>query len=356
MRENVYFLKSVPGEDDAAYASRLGDALEKLDAFGFIEDRDIVAVKTHFGETRKSGYIRPPYLRAVGDRIRAKGGVPFLTETSTLYRGRRNNAISHLALVSDHGFGYEHTGMPAIMADGLMGDEEIEVEVPGKIHRRVKIASLLAKVQALVVMSHFTGHLGAGFGAALKNTGMGLASRRGKLAQHSTARPSINKKACTRCGMCVRWCPEDAISMNDESALINSKKCVGCGQCLAVCRFDAVKYNWGATYEDLQKNVVEHAWGAHLCVPGKSLYLNFLTRISKDCDCMTVYEQITPDIGVLISGDPVAVDAASLDLVERHAGKRLSALAYDIPYRHQIDYARELGFGNPDYGIVEISP
>ena len=122
-----------------------------------------------------------------------------------------------------------------------------------------------------------------------------------------------------------------------------------------MCRFDAVKYNWGATYEDLQKKVVEHALGVYSVFQGKSLFINILTRISKDCDCMGhTYEKIAPDVGILVSRDPVAVDAAALDLVEKRAGKALSQLAYDIPYRVQLDYAKELNFGNQKYTLIKV--
>jgi uncharacterized Fe-S center protein len=293
-------------------------------------------------------------MKMIGDMIKEKGGYPFLTETQTLYKGRRTNAVIHLAHAQNQGFGYDQTGMPIIMADGLYGDEEVEVPVRGKLYQEVKIASLIAKMQGLIVVSHFTGHLATGFGACIKNMGMGCSSRKGKMIQHSTAKPKVKKKACTRCGMCVKWCPAEAVSLTEKTAVIDSSKCIGCGQCLAVCRFDAVAFNWGATYEDLQKKVVEHAWGVANAAGDKVLYINFLTRISKDCDCLSDYEQIVPDIGILVSGDPVAIDTASLDLVEKVSGKRLPDMAFNIPYRVQIEYAREIGFGSPEYELVEI--
>jgi len=354
MNEAVYFIRTADQEPEDLIAGKLRKLIEEKNLFGFIEKNDMIAVKTHFGETPKSGYIRPLHIKLLGDLVKEKKGKPFLTETSTLYKGNRSNALDHAAHAHNQGFGYEATGMPVIMADGLYGDEEAVVEVPGKIYTSVNIASLVTKIQGMVVASHFTGHLGAGFGAALKNLGMGLSSRKGKMAQHSTARPSIIVKKCTRCGMCVKWCPENAITMNDASAVIDSAKCIGCGQCLAVCRFDAVGYNWGATYDDLQKKVVEHAWGVHRSLEKKVIYINYLTRISKDCDCMEVYEKIVPDIGVLVSADPVAIDAASLDLVEKAAGKGLGEMAYNIPYRVQLEYAREIGFGSDGYDLITV--
>lgn len=350
----VYFLKTENNVSDEILADKLKALISKESLFSFISEKDMVAVKTHFGESDKSGYPRPVILKRIGELVREKNALPFMTETSTLYKGNRDNAVIHIEHALRQGFSFENTGMSIIMSDGLYGDEEVEVAINGKIYNSVKLASLIVKSHALVCVSHFTGHLIAGFGAAIKNMGMGCASRKGKMIQHSTAKPEIMPELCTKCKQCITWCPAQAITMTDDSALIDSGKCIGCGECLAVCRFDAVKYNWGATFEELQKKIVEHAFGVYKANEGKSVYINILTRISKDCDCMPRYENICGDIGVLVSHDPVAIDAASLDLVEKYSGKNLSDMAYDIPYRFQIDYAKEIGFGDSAYELIEI--
>ncbi|MCK4761671.1 MAG: DUF362 domain-containing protein [Candidatus Aminicenantes bacterium] len=354
MKEKVYFIKIKDKEDDRHICRKLKKAIEDKDFFSFIGPKNLVAVKTHFGEEKSIGYVRPLYFSMMGELIKRKGAVPFLTETSTLYSGRRANAVQHIGLAKEHGFTFGETGLPIVMADGLLGNDEIEVDIPGKIYKKVKLAALIVKTQALLMVTHFTGHLVSGFGGALKNMGMGCASRKGKLIQHSTAKPSIKIKACTGCGECLRWCPKDAITLKDKKAVIDKKSCIGCAECLAVCRFDAVGYNWSATFVQLQQKIVEHAMGVAEANKGKTIYFNFLNRITKDCDCVGGPEIIVPDIGVLISYDPVAIDAASLDLVEQTAGKKLSQIAYDIPYKSQIEYARELGFGNPDYELVTL--
>jgi hypothetical protein len=176
------------------------------------------------------------------------------------------------------------------------------------------------------------------------------------MAQHSTSKPKIAKKKCTACGTCITWCPQDAITLVDEVAVIDARLCIGCGECLAMCRFDAVKYDWGATHEDLQKKIVEHALGVYSLFQRKSLFINIVTRISKDCDCMGhTFQKIAPDVGIVVSRDPVAVDMAALDLVEKRAGQELSQLAHDIPYRVQLEYAKELDFGNPEYTLITES-
>ena len=354
MKEKVYVIPIVDNEPDEEVCRKLQAAIRAKDLFSFIQARDLVAFKTHFGEENSHGFVRPLNFKMMGALAKGRQALPFLTETATLYSGMRHQAVSHIELAQRHGFGIENTGLPIIMADGLTGDEELEVPIPGRIYQKVKIASLIVKAQALVVVSHFTGHLASGFGAALKNMGMGCASRRGKLEQHSTATPSVRKKKCTACGACVRWCPAQAITLEENAAQIDKKLCIGCAECLTVCRFDAIGYNWSATYEQLQRKIVEHAWGVAESKKGKAIYINFLNRITKDCDCMGAYKKVVPDVGVLIAFDPVAVDAASLDLVEKKAGKPLTAVAYDVPHRVQIDYARQIGFGNPDYQLVPI--
>jgi uncharacterized Fe-S center protein len=321
----------------------------------FVKNSDMIAVKTHFGESNKTGVARPIIIKKVGELIKEKKGIPFATETSALYKGKRSDAVRHIEHAYEMGYDFNAIGMPIIMADGLYGHEEIEVPINCEEYETVNVAALVDKIQGMVVVSHFTGHLAAGFGAALKNIGMGLSSRKGKLLQHSTAQPAIKKKQCNSCGVCLKWCPADAITMSDECAVIDANKCIGCGECLAMCRFDAVAYNWSVTYNDLQKKITEHALGVVKACPGPILFINVLTRISKDCDCMPGYEPIVPDIGVLLCSDPVAIDAASLDLVEKTMGKPFSESAYDIPYRIQIEHAQKIKFGNADYELEIIS-
>ena len=354
MQAEVFFLPVDDHEPDHEICGRLEKFLLGQKLFFYVAPRDLVAVKTHFGEEAAGGIIRPPYLAMFGRLLKERGGLPFLTDTQTLYSGRRTNAVTHVELANDHGFGYEKTGLPIIMADGLLGEDEIELPIPGRIYSKVNIASLIVKSQSLLLASHFTGHLVTGFGAALKNLGMGCASRRGKLQQHSTSKPSIRVKKCTGCAECQRWCPVEAISLQQGIAVINRKACIGCAECLAVCRFDAVGYNWSMPQVEVQKRMVEHALAVVQNKKNKLLAVNFLTRISRDCDCIKGHQRIMPDIGVLVSRDPLALDWASLDLVEERAGRPLGQLAHDLPCRVQLEYAAELGLGSASYRLVEI--
>ena len=224
--DDVFFVPVSDGEDPYSIAKKVKYLYDHSNAGGQFKKGDYIAVKTHFGESTNTTHIKPRIVKVIIDKLKQAGTLPFLTETSTLYRGKRSNALDHTALAVEHGFGFDKMGVPLIMADGIFGDDEKPVEIKGKHFNVVNIAAQIAKVQGVMVISHFTGHMGAGFGGAIKNIGMGLASRRGKLKQHSTISPRIDAGACTACGVCLEWCPKDTISMVDGKAFIHSENCI----------------------------------------------------------------------------------------------------------------------------------
>ncbi len=332
---------------------RLKDLLNAAEFANYIPDKDFVAVKTHFGEKHSITHVPPSFFKPLASRIKQAGGRPFFVETSTLYKGNRSDALSHLELALDHGFTPENTGMVVMMADGLKGDSEYEVEISPQPKTVVNIAGLLRKINCLVTVSHPTGHIAMGFGGTIKNLGMGLSSRKGKLIQHSSVKPSIESTSCTGCGQCVKWCPEDAITLVNKVAVINPDICIGCGECLTECRYDAVLYNWGMDNTRIQEMTAEHALGV---VKGRScFYINYLVNFTKDCDCFgTVKKPLIADIGLLASSDPVALDEASISLIEDINQKPLSEIAYpELDPRVQTNHGEKIGLGKREYTLVE---
>lgn len=356
MSEKVYFIKLQDGASSQAQV----DALEKLYAAGgfdkIVAKRDFVAVKMHVGEKNNTTHIRPELIKAVVDHAKAAGGQPFLTETSTLYKGERENAVKHIMHAHRHGFGIDRVGAPFIMADGLTGNTEYEVQIDGELHKSVKVAREIMSADAMIVVSHPTGHPATGLGACIKNLGMGLASRMGKMREHSAMMPEIDAAKCRYCQKCMQWCPQEAIVEKADKAFILAEKCIGCGECLAVCRFDAVKYDWNAESGTTQKSMAEHAYGIVKGKKGKCLFINVMVDMTHDCDCFSVkQEKMIPDIGILASVDPVAVDKATLDLTAQNHGKTLAELAYaHHDAMIQLRHAVKVGMGGLEYELVEI--
>jgi len=214
-----------------------------------VKKRGLTAIKIHFGERGNTAFIRPILVRPIVDAIRDAGGSPFLTDANTLYVGTRGNAVDHLHTAALNGFGYSVVGAPVIIADGIEGRDEVAVPVGLKLCKEAYVGSAVARADSLVSLAHFKLHEAAGFGGAIKNIGMGSASRRGKMAQHSEVAPAVISEKCIGCGTCRDQCAHGAIKLvkrppdvpapNPKAVnivKIDPKRCVGCAGCIHACR------------------------------------------------------------------------------------------------------------------------
>jgi uncharacterized Fe-S center protein len=154
----------------------------------------------------------------------------------------------------------------------------------------------------------------------------------------------------------MKWCPVDTIIERKGKAFIVEDRCIGCGECLAVCTFDAVKYNWGVQSEELQRRIAEHALGVIIDKRDKSLFLNFMTDMTKDCDCLgSRQKRIIPDAGILASTDPVAIDQATLDITREKFGKDLGRKSWPgLSPERQLEHGEKIGLGTRKYRLVKI--
>ncbi len=357
------------GENTLAKIRKLFDAAGFA---GFIEKNALTAVKIHFGERGNDTFISPVFVRCVVDRLKKAGAKPFITDTNTLYRGSRHNAVDHLQTALEHGFAYATVGAPLIIADGLRGESHTTVTIRKKHFARVKIADAVARAHSMIVLSHFKGHEMAGFGGAVKNLAMGCAPSQGKCAQHAS-RFSVQAEKCIACGLCMANCPEHAIAWRTEGenkhAVIDKEKCVGCGECLTVCAPKAVNIDWATEIGPFNERMAEYAYGAVKEKAGRVGYINFLMNITPDCDCVPWSDTpLVPDIGILASKDPVALDQACFDLVNKQAGFAHSHLKGNLEagadkfkgvWAHtlgevQLAHARHIGLGSTEYKLVSL--
>lgn len=309
--------------------------LKNTGAHAVVEKDTVCAIKLHVGEEGNSNYVSPLYVRRVCDHIRNAGGSPVLSDTTTLYRGRRYRGDLHIDLAREHGFDFA----PFVVGDGLYGDDHVDVNGS-------KIASLYARITSMICVSHFKGHLNCGFGGAVKNLGMGCAAKGGKLRMHSRSKPTINQAKCTRCLRCVSYCIVDAVKESANGLVIDHNVCTGCGGCMSLCPEKAIVFSWDAASADIQKGIARHA--ADSVCSAHVFYINFLINISPNCDCFRTNEpMIAGDIGILASTDPVSLDQACYDMIKRE----IDDLHPGVNAQDQLAFAEEFGVGERVYEI-----
>ncbi len=290
--------------------------LKKSEWFETIKEGEIVAVKVHVGERGNLGYINPNFARIVVEEIKARGATPYLTDTNTLYSGGRHNGIQHSITAMQHGFGYAAVGAPFLPADGVRGLDYREVEVDGRHYTKAKLAGGILQAEKIIFLTHFKGHIEAGFGGSIKNLSMGCASVAGKMEQHAAAKPSVDFEKCVGCRQCYWACPVDAITMENKKAVIDYDLCIGCGQCVAACNYGAMNPGSAAETKDFIEKVTEYAYAAREYFGENAFYINFAMNITPDCDCWPANDvPVVEDVGFLAGRNPFALDRATMDLV-----------------------------------------
>ena len=382
-KSQVYFtdLRTRPGLN-------LPDKLEKLVKAAGIEKLDcadkFTVIKLHFGEPGNMAYLRPGYVNRIVGILKSLGAKVYLSDSNTLYKGGRSNAVDHIKSAMRNGFNPIEVDAPVIIADGVKGTDYVEMPVRGGKHcTSAKIGRAIADADVVVSVSHFKGHEQAGFGGALKNLGMGAASVGGKLFLHSDSQPFVDAAQCKGCGICKNNCAHEAISIAERKAVIDYSKCVGCGQCVASCLFGAVGYNQDPNVVTLNEKIAEYT---KAIVDGKpQFHVSLLMDISPECDCWGHNDAaIAPNIGMAASFDPVALDQACADLVmaaprlengnalqdalEGKAGHGRSEGVHcshddkdifhivhpDTCWESGLEYGEKIGLGSRDYELVKI--
>jgi hypothetical protein len=250
----------------------------------------------------------------------------------------------------------------------------VEVEIDGKYFKKVKIGAAAYHADSLISAAHVKGHVLFGFGGALKNIGMGLGARSGKQMMHADLKPEIVAKKCEGCGLCVKWCPTNSLKLERRPgrekllSVLNGASCIGCGECVVTCQHEAIKISWSGAPQSVQEKTVEYAWAIAKDKQHKVGAVNFLMDISPDCDCLGRTDaSVVPDVGILASDDIVAVDRASIDLINRQPSLCNTVIPQDklgetdkfgvihgVDWMPQFTYAEQIGLGSSVYELRSI--
>ncbi len=287
MKSTVYFTRDLSPEA----------VLRLYDALG-IQLPGKVAVKVHSGEPGNQNFLRPDFWKPMIDKV---GGA--IVECNTAYDGGRNTTKAHKITMERHGW------VNAAEVDILDEKEDLELPIPcGKVIHKNFVGANLANYDSLLVLTHFKGHPMGGFGGALKNISIGIASSRGKQYIH------------------------------------------GAG--------DMDKF-WDSDHDSFLESMADAAWSIHDRFKGKAAYINVMKNMSVDCDCCAVAaDPKIGDIGILASLDPVALDQACLDLVYQSDDPGKGDLIERIESLHgvhTVEAAADLGIGSREYELVPLS-
>lgn len=369
-KSKVYFCNMRTVAGGMNLAQKLANLITKAGIEQLGLQNKYVAIKMHFGEPGNLAYLRPQFPKAVADVVKSLGGRPFLTDCNTMYTGLRHNALDHLTAAEIDGFNSMTTGCHVIIGDGLKGDDEVAVKIDGELVQNAYIGRAVRDADVIIALSHFKGHEMAGFGGCIKNLGMGAASIAGKKDQHSGSKPQVDQTGCVSCGICTTQCAYSAIGLDSSNkARVNHSRCVGCGRCVGACPKKTIHFLEGNAEEILNKKMAEYT--AAVLKDKPSFHINIIMDVSPNCDCHGENDApIIPNVGMLCSFDPVAVDVAAADLCRKQPILHNSVIGEhnhhchdddcfvcahpNTDWRSQIAQAVKMGLGADKYELIEI--
>ena len=334
-------------------------------------DGKMTAIKMHFGEPGNLAFLRHQYARTVVDTLKEMGAKPFLTDCNTLYPGMRRNALDHLDAAYMNGFSPLQTGCHVIIADGLLGTDFVSVPVNGEYCKQAYIGRAVVDAEAIISLTHFKCHEGTGIGGALKNLGMGCGSTAGKRDMHCDGKPTVDEDACVGCGMCVKQCGSDAITLSQNpkgrKAHIDQEKCSGCERCVGACYKQGAIGGADGGPELLNDKISEYALAVVQDKP--CFHISLAVDISPYCDCYALNDvPVLPDIGMFASFDPVALDTACAEAAlkaqpmpgsllaekECRTGDHFHDLHPTTSWRAGLEHGQKIGLGTMEYELIEV--
>ncbi|MFH1401391.1 MAG: DUF362 domain-containing protein [Parcubacteria group bacterium] len=325
--DKVYFLKDF---------NKLNEVSLKLLKDVFISDSDIL-VKIHFGEGGNKTAFFPKDVEPIISALKSLGLRPTLIDTPARYNSPRGTVEGYGAIIKERGYDK--------LAPYLVSNNSVKVRTKDMT---VGVCKELTKAKGVLVVSHVKGHRCSGFGGAIKNLGMGGVTKESKAEEHILDQP-IFISACKACGVCINFCPSSAIELEGSSVKFDYNKCGGCSICILKCPNKCLKPR-KAIFDDLL------AQGASACInnfPKSVFYISLIKNITLLCDCPRDSGPIiAPDVGILFSENPVAIDRASVDLINK-ANKRNVFLEenHKDPYLH-VKYASKYINKSWDYELI----
>lgn len=370
----IYFASARADRFDyrVSMPAKLDRIIDKLKFNKHFQVKELVAIKMHLGNPGTHRTIAPVLVKHVVDAVKAMGAYPFVADSV------RIPGYQYLQTASENGYNEQTLGCPVIMADGIFGNDAVEVKA-GKHLKKAYIPSAFHDVKSMVVLTHVTGHAAYGLGGAMKNIAMGLMGHhcrggswseggRGKMHMMGEKKFVTKLENCVLCKSCINICPLEAISVDGKKIKIDWDKCWRCLRCTRVCQYGALVQP--KVTEDFYEALAEGAKAAmDTFEPGKVQHISFLLNLQPECDCMPMSDvPLVTDIGILAGEDMIAIDWATLDLVGKlapcansQAEGMSNSPEHDVfsqvnkrEPRKYLLAAEKIGLGSTKYKIMKV--
>ena len=327
--DKVYFLKD---------SRKLGKITRNLLENFYSKDFEVL-VKIHFGEPGNKTALFPKDVKPIIEALKSWELNPIFIDTPVAYPSPRNTVKGYEKVAKERRYDK--------LAPFVISDHSIKVKTKDFT---AEVCRELVKAKNVLVISHVKGHACSGFGGAVKNLGMGGVSPKTKATEHSLCKPKFVIE-CQGCGVCADFCPAEAIKMVKGKAKINLEECWGCSICQLECPHSCLAPE-KATFDDL---LAQGASAVINNLPKNTFYINIIKNITKLCDCeVNSGEIIAKDIGVLFSQNPIAIDRASVDLINKAERKDVfREINNKDPLLH-VSFASKYTGEGLDYKLVLI--
>ena len=373
MKSKVYHINahSKAFAYESGLEGKFENFLKSFDLSPFIAADEVVPIKMHLGNRGAFRTIRPQFVKLVVDAVKNVPAQPYVTDSV------RVPGYEYLEIAKNAGYTHLTLGAPVVLADGIYGNDSFKVKA-GELLGELSIASAIHDARSMVVLTHVKGHIQAVLGGAIKNLSMGGVSfaPRNDSWQHGRGKMHFlmgdimewDESKCTLCNDCMNICPMESITFPDDKYTVDKEKCWRCGRCARVCPVEAIAVP--ITHEIFMKALAEGAKAVLDTFDKRPiLYVSFMLEMQPECDCMPMADPpVAQDQGILISDDPVAIDAATLDILSRvkplpdsrasditmKEGWDIFSLLHKKDGKLQIKEAENLGLGSSDYELIMV--
>jgi uncharacterized Fe-S center protein len=351
-----------------SYPDKIGLLLSVPEFAAMIpQGKRITVIKANYSQVGYTRYIRPVVMRTVVEKVMELGGTPAIVDTSGYFPKGQLIGGTWLSAAETMGYSIDTLGCDKFLANGYEGDDGEFFSTGGSELGGVEVARAICEAECIIMVSQVSAHPQAGMFGALANLGIECLNNSGKARVYENLKPSWHEENCQSCGICASTCQWEALTYVDGRIGFDETRCSSCGTCLIACQNKARQLKSDDVIA-FQRRVTESAAAIVKTLNKNVIYVNFLTDIVPEYYRFSWADvPFVPDLGILASTDPVAIDKLSMDLIKWAPGIPGSAAEDADALTKGVDkfraltgvdaemmfsQAESLGLGSKDYEVL----